>query len=131
MQRILIVDDNEGIRALLARHFGASATFTVCASVATGAAARQAAAIHQPTGIVLDLSLPDIWGSLLIPELRASCPSACIVVYSADPGASTEAATAGADGFVAKGSPLERLDAVFGRSSPRTRSAKESRSNFP
>jgi DNA-binding NarL/FixJ family response regulator len=115
MHRILIVDDDDGVRALLARHFNTLAGFTACASAASGSAAIEEATIQQPTGVVLDLSLPDVRGSALIAELRARCPSARIVIYSADAGASREATSAGADGFVVKGSPLSALDELFAR----------------
>jgi DNA-binding NarL/FixJ family response regulator len=113
VRRLLIVDDEPKVLALLERHFAHAPEFEVCARATTGAEALAAASQHHPNTIVLDLGLPDVHGAALLPMFRRIAPEARIIVYSADERAGSEAMEAGADGFLAKGGPLEQLDQLL------------------
>src|SRR6185369_10235017 len=68
--RILVVDDEPDIAALVAYHL-AKAGYRV-ATAATGAEAEEAAASQQPALVVLDLMLPDMSGFDVLERFRAT-----------------------------------------------------------
>jgi DNA-binding NarL/FixJ family response regulator len=63
----------------------------------------------QPDGILLDVMMPVLDGIEALPELRAACPNARIVMLSANDQAEVvaKARSRGADAFVTKGAALE------------------------
>jgi DNA-binding NarL/FixJ family response regulator len=113
MAVVLVVEDNDLMREVLVEHLRLGSRFDSVIEAATGAEALIAAAQHQLAGVVLDLSLPDVRGSSLIPALRQNSPQARIVVFSADPLGRFEAEQSGADGFVVKGADLAELDRIL------------------
>ncbi|MGB7752071.1 MAG: response regulator transcription factor [Candidatus Acidiferrales bacterium] len=82
--RIFIVDDSDRVRgaikSLLASH---SDKWQVCGEAADGDDAVERAAAAMPDVILLDLSLPQVHGSVLAIKLRDAIPSATIVIMSA------------------------------------------------
>jgi DNA-binding NarL/FixJ family response regulator len=110
---VLVVEDNRLMREILGDYLRADGRFDLVIEAATGAEALITAAQHQLAAVVLDLSLPDSRGSSLIPALRASNPSARIIVFSGDLDGRIEAESSGADGFVAKGADLAELDRIL------------------
>ena len=68
--RVLLVDDEPDISALVAYHL-AKAGYRV-ATAATGAEAVEAAASQRPALVVLDLMLPDLSGFEVLERLRAA-----------------------------------------------------------
>jgi DNA-binding NarL/FixJ family response regulator len=82
--RIFIVDDSdcvrEAIKSLLASH---SNKFLVCGEAADGEEAVERAAAAMPDVILLDLSLPQVHGTVVATKLRDAIPSATIVIMSA------------------------------------------------
>jgi CheY-like chemotaxis protein len=113
MAVVLVVEDNELMRSVVVEHLRVGGRFDSVIEAATGAEALIAAAQHRLAGVVLDLSLPDVRGSSLIPALRQNSPRARIVVFSADPLGKAEAERSGADGFVIKGADLAELDRIL------------------
>lgn len=109
--RVLVIDDHRVFTDLLAFALDATAD-TVCvgtaASVAEGL--RKAEAM-SPDAIVLDVGIGDDDGVEAIPDLRARCPRARIVVLTAHPtAAGADAARAvGASGYLAKDTRLDDL----------------------
>ena len=63
----------------------------------------------QPDGVLLDVMMPVLDGLEALPELRATCPDARIVMLSANdhPEIVAKAKSRGADAFVTKGAALE------------------------
>jgi CheY-like chemotaxis protein len=110
---MLVVEDDRLMREILGEYLRADGRFDIVLEAATGAEALIAAAQHQLAAVVLDLCLPDSRGSSLIPALRASNPSARIIVFSGDLDGRIEAESSGADGFVAKGADLAELDRIL------------------
>ncbi len=121
MTRVLVVDDESGLRQALginlrARHYDVSLA-------ASGTEALATAARELPDVVVLDLGLPDMDGNEVIAGLRG-WTEAPIIVLSARTGQSdkVEALDAGADDYVTKpfgmDELLARLRAALRRSSP-------------
>jgi two-component system, OmpR family, KDP operon response regulator KdpE len=108
MTRVLIVEDESGLRRALAINLRAHG-YAADAAV-DGAAALQAAARHPPDAVVLDLGLPDMDGVEVIEGLRG-WSQAPILVLSARAGEHDKvlALDAGADDYVTKPFGMDEL----------------------
>ena len=109
--RVLVIDDHRVFTDLLA--FALDATpGTVCVGTAAsvGEGLRKAEAMSLDA-ILLDVGIGDDDGVQAIPELRARCPRARIVVLTAPPTAAgaDAARAAGASGYLAKDTRLDDL----------------------
>lgn len=102
MSRILIVDDEYGLRDLLARVL-TSAGYEVT-SVGTASAGLRKALTEQFDLILLDLMLPDLTGEQVMQIILDSQPDARILVLSSapDPRRRVGVLTAGAVDYLAK-----------------------------
>ena len=102
-QSVLLVDDFAGILGVLRAAFE-SAGFSVCAEVADGAQAIQAAAEHKPDLVVLDHAMPVMNGLEAAPELRRLLPNSPIILFTFHGGSipANEASAAGITSVVAK-----------------------------
>ncbi len=83
VNRILIVDDSPQFRAVAAELL-ATRGFEVLAATEDGEQALAAAAEGCPDGILLDINLPGPDGFAVAASLAAACPSARIVLTSAE-----------------------------------------------
>ena len=112
--RLLLVDDDPGLRALVRTTFEAVAVQVEEAHDAT--TAREAIDAQMPDAIVLDISMPGINGLELCSRLKAEPRTAGIPVVllsGSESGSKTSAERAGADAFIRKPfSPLELLAVV-------------------
>ena len=108
MTRVLIVEDDPGLRRALAINLGAR-EYSVTA-VAGGEDALKAAAAAPPDLVVLDLGLPDMDGTRVIEGLRG-WTQAPVVVLSARQGQDDKvvALDAGADDYVTKPFGMDEL----------------------
>lgn len=106
----LVVDDDPDQRALIRVLFERAGLGPVIEAV-DGDDAVQKAGSHQPQLILLDLQMPGRGGIAALPELRAACPHASVVVVSNLPRRDYgDAAIAhGAVGYVEKRIPVDRL----------------------
>jgi len=104
-RRILIVDDEEGIRDLLRAILENDYQI---AEADSGAALRQALDHEQPDVVLLDMKLPDANGLGLLPAIKQRWPATEVIILSgapADTGTASWAAEAvkgGAFGFLSK-----------------------------
>ena len=80
---VVIVDDDAGFRRL-ARRLLESQGLTVVAEAADGEAAIAVCREHRPTGVLLDVNLPDTTGHVLARELRAELPALRILLTSTE-----------------------------------------------
>ena len=107
-QRVLVVDDDDGVRQLL-RNALAEEGYVVQAA-GSGEEALQQAVAAPPDAVILDLVLPDMSGLAVCKELRdwSQMP---IIVLSAKTQAHTKAETLdqGADAYITKPFKLEEL----------------------
>ena len=108
MTRVLIVDDEPGLRQALAINLRAR-KYEVTA-VGDGGAALAAAASQPPDVVVLDLGLPDMDGTEVIAGLRG-WSQAPIIVLSAREGQDDKvvALDAGADDYITKPFGMDEL----------------------
>ena len=121
MSRVLIVEDDAGLRQALGINLRARGYEVSLAE--TGAGALAAGAAHPPDAVVLDLGLPDMDGNDVITGLRG-WTRAPIIVLSARSGQGDKvvALDLGADDYVTKpfgmDELLARLRAALRRAAP-------------
>ena len=112
--QVLLVDDDEGFRAL-ARRMLEALGLVVVAEASTVSAALSAARAFEPDAALVDVNLPDGNGVALAHELSALPFSPRIVLTSTDPDAANadDVRRSGAGAFVAKAdlpnAPLAQL----------------------
>jgi two-component system, OmpR family, KDP operon response regulator KdpE len=105
--RILIIDDDRAIRRILEVNLRVRGY--VVDAAGTGAEGL-ALARCQPDLVILDLGLPDLPGTAVISEIRASSAVPIVVISSQGIGPAEAAARdAGADDYLCKPFPIGRL----------------------
>ncbi|OGR35015.1 MAG: hypothetical protein A2051_10390 [Desulfovibrionales bacterium GWA2_65_9] len=109
MAKILVVDDDELIRELLADAVGRRGHTTLCAD--TLAEARRILAREQPDLVYLDVRLPDGSGINALEEIRASAsePEVIIITGQGDPDGAELALRCGAWDYIEKPTSVERM----------------------
>ncbi|MEY2567919.1 MAG: hypothetical protein QOE35_2448 [Actinomycetota bacterium] len=80
--RVVLADDSEDVRLLVALNLAEDGGFTVVGQAADGLEAIALAEAHQPDVILLDLAMPVLDGFDAIPRLRAASAGSAIVVLS-------------------------------------------------
>lgn len=117
MIRVLLADDEELIRAALAALLALEPEVEVVAQAADGRAAVTAALAHRPDVAVVDLEMPELDGLQVTAELASVLPSCAVVILTGHgrPPHLHRALTAGAKGFLPKGSPGGALADVIRR----------------
>jgi DNA-binding NarL/FixJ family response regulator len=112
--RVLIVDDDDRLREVLAVYIQFEEGLQVAGTAADTMSATELAAQVHPDAIVLDYHMPGIDGLDAIPMLRDVAPDVRIVMFSADDNAdaSATALERGAAGYVTKNG-LGALDDVM------------------
>lgn len=107
--RILLADDQArvrfALRALLAQQPG----FEVVGEASSADDLVALLMTTRPDLALLDWELPGLAEGGGLPVLRKLCPRLAVTVLSSRPGAHRAAQAAGADAFVSKGDPPERL----------------------
>lgn len=109
---VVVVDDEEPVRALLGITLGMRREFRVVGEATTGEEAVAVVEATHPDAVVLDLMMPPgLSGMDAIAEIRARCPETKIVVFSALSAdrAGTAALSQGADAYIEKISVMRRL----------------------
>lgn len=119
MTRVLIVDDEPGIRETLAITLRASGYDIDTAP--DGEEALMRAAASEPDIVVLDLGLPDLDGVQVITQLRAASQAPILVLSGrTDSADKVDALDAGADDYVTKPFGMDELLARLRAMSRRT-----------
>jgi DNA-binding NarL/FixJ family response regulator len=110
---ILVADDEptlcSALRLLLEQEPG----LTVVGEAAEASSTRQQAATLHPDLLLLDWELPGATGAALLDSLHTTVPALRIIALSSRPEARPLALAAGADAFVSKGDPPDRLLAAI------------------
>ena len=106
-RRVLIAEDQHGMRGLVHQLIDLEADLEVVAEATTGQEALDLAASDHPDVIVLDLGLPVLDGEIVLERLRATQPAASIVVLSGQASAiiGPRLLEQGAGAVVEKGTP--------------------------
>jgi two-component system OmpR family response regulator len=107
--RILIVDDEQSLAAVLASVMGQEGWETETA--ATGSAAVRVAREFSPDAVVLDMMLPDFDGLQVLRRLRSADPTVCVLFLTARDSVQDRITgiSAGGDDYVAKPFSLEEV----------------------
>ena len=106
---VLVVDDSDVLRTLVAQYLSGESDLQVIWSVGDAEAALACVESSRPDVIVLDQHLPAASGLGVLPQLREQCPQARIVMFSSADDLRADALAEGADGFVSKLSPFPIL----------------------
>ncbi len=109
--KCVAVDDHASVREGLALLFGGSSDIALVDAVATGEEALDAVKRHAPEVVIMDVRLPGMDGISAVKRLASEVPEAGTVMFSAygDRRLLLDAISAGARGYVMKGSPPEDL----------------------
>ena len=111
--QILLADNQPrvrlGLRVLLERQSGLS----VIGEVTNAQDLLVQAKVGRPDLVLLGWSLPGLAKADLLPALRSVCPESSVIALSGRPEARRAALAAGADAFVYKCDPPERLLAAI------------------
>jgi DNA-binding NtrC family response regulator len=125
MISVLVVDDDRNVRETLAEFFD---TLGYTARTAgTASEGRQAASVHAPDVVLVDLRLPDASGLTLLEALRADDPELGVIMLTghADVRTAVRAMQQGALDFLEKPVDLETLDAAVQRAAEFVRLRRE------
>lgn len=109
-QRVVIIDDTADLRDLLKIALTRGG-FEVVGEAGDGQQGIEMVRLHHPDVVLLDLAMPVMDGIEALPQIRRLTPDGKIVVLSGF-GAqhmSERAVSAGADGYVQKGAPLNTI----------------------
>jgi DNA-binding NarL/FixJ family response regulator len=103
-KRVLVVDDEPDLRMLLRWLLEIDERCSSIAEADDGQSAVREAERITPNAVILDFMLGDQTAADVLPSLRAACPSARIVVYTAAPerAEAADVIGAGADIVAAK-----------------------------
>jgi DNA-binding NarL/FixJ family response regulator len=109
--RCLAVDDHASVRQGLGLMFGAEQDLELVGAVERGEEVLDAIEREQPEVVIMDVRLPGIDGISALKRIAQTSPGVKTVVFSAygDKRLLSDAISAGARGYVMKGSPPEDL----------------------
>ncbi len=109
--RVVVVDDQQDVRDLLALRLRQHGNFDVVAEGADGQEAIDLCETHRPDVAIVDAAMPVMNGLEAVPQIVAAAPETAIVIYTAEAGLATrnEAERLGAHAVVGKLDPFERL----------------------
>ena len=114
--RTLIVDDVPDLRRLIRLALERAGHFDVVDEAGDGHRAVELAGAHQPDLVILDVSMPVRDGLQALPDIRALCPNAKIVMLSGFEQArlGDTARSLGADHYLEKGiTPRQLVDVLL------------------
>src|SRR5215213_11445736 len=109
--KCLAVDDHPTVRKGLGLMFGQVDDLELIGSVETGEEVVEAVERLRPEVVIVDVRLPGVDGISVVKQISQAAPEVKTVVFSAygDKRLLSDALSAGADGYVLKGSPPEDL----------------------
>jgi DNA-binding NarL/FixJ family response regulator len=109
--RIVIADDHPAFREILNYLFSNEAGLKVVGEAADGAEVLELCRRLQPDLVIMDIKMPKMDGWDATRTIKEECPSTRVLVLTAfaDPHNSSKALEVGADGYVLKYTPLEKV----------------------
>ena len=117
MIRVLLADDADEMRRLVALSLRLNGSFEVVGEAANGQEAVDLATSLQPDVVVLDLSMPVMDGLTALPLIKRAAPETVVVVFSGFDELQLGAGSRGlgAAAYVEKGTPLDELAGTLAR----------------
>jgi DNA-binding NarL/FixJ family response regulator len=114
--RVLIAEDDAGVREILASVVRSESAFELAGTVADAAQAILAAAEQQPDVALVDVRMPG-GGASAARGIKQRSPHTAVLAFSAHDDARTmqEMEEAGADGYLVKGSAVTAIVASIRR----------------
>jgi DNA-binding NarL/FixJ family response regulator len=111
-KRILIVDDNEGIRHALRGLIETDSAFEVCGAAENGREAIEIAERTKPDLVILDLAMPVLNGLEAAPIITKAVPGVIVVLFTMIEGPQLveEALSAGVHAVIPKSRPDKLLE---------------------
>ncbi len=112
---LLIVDDNPAVCGAVRAYMSRIGGWEVVLTAFDAETALRLSIEHDPEAIVLDNRMPDGNGIDVLADLRASCPTARIIMHTSEDTIDVRDAAQrlGADAVVAKGRPLGELAGIL------------------
>ncbi|MCL4393672.1 MAG: response regulator transcription factor [Chloroflexi bacterium] len=107
--RIIVADDQTRTRQSMKALFDTCPQIEEVIEAADGGEAFRLCAEWKPDLVLMDVRMPEIDGLASTRMIKAQMPQVRVIALSMYPEYQALALAAGADGFVAKGEPLERL----------------------
>jgi DNA-binding NarL/FixJ family response regulator len=103
--RILLVDDVEELRQLVAIQLRSEPRFEVVGEAGDGSQAIERAAELQPDAVLLDIAMPVMDGLKALPEIHIVAPNSKVIMFSAftDTKTRTRALALSAHAYIEKG----------------------------
>jgi DNA-binding NarL/FixJ family response regulator len=111
--RVLLADDQTKVRSALRLLLEQEPEMSVVGEAADAEDLLAQAEATQPDLVLLDWELPSLRTDDWLPTLRTLCPHLKVIALSGRPEARQAALDAGAEAFVSKGDPPERLLAAM------------------
>lgn len=121
--RVLVAEDDPGVRAALGAVLSTDPMITVVAQSPDGVEALSVLERHRVDVVLLDLRMPRGSGFVVLERLRSmsSAPRVIVLTTYGDAQSVRRAIAAGADGFLLKsGDPRVLLDAIHGTAAGQT-----------
>jgi len=107
--RVLLADDQSKVRSALRLLLEQQPGLSVVSEAVEAEDLLAQVEASQPDLVLLDWELPGLRADDRLSALRRLCPRLKVIALSGRPEARQAALTAGADAFVSKGEPPERL----------------------
>ena len=111
--RVVLADGRSWVRSALKLLVEQDGAMTVSVEVAKAEELAEQLSISCPDAILLDCDLPGLRVSEFLPQLHSLCPLVRVVAMCSRPEMQQAALSAGADAFVCKTEPPEKLLAVL------------------
>ena len=111
---VLLVDDTIDLRLLMRLALERTGRFKIVGEAGNGQEGVGLAEVLQPDLVVLDLNMPVMDGAEALPLIRAASPRSKIVIFSGLDGNAAEWGSAGASGYVVKGTSATEIITQLG-----------------
>lgn len=105
---VLVVDDQEEVRHVLRHVFERDGRYAI-ADAGSASEAMDALEAEAPDAVILDISMPETTGLIVLRAIREASPRTKILVLSSHFDMGEEVVAMGADAFLPKTSPPKTL----------------------